>query len=267
VNPGSCRPLLYRIGGLALPLLLTACITEGPSPPRVDVPEPGAAPRAGNAGATRRPATRAYPATTTARAATQPRVYPAYPAGGARPGVPVGESGGITVQSSTESGADAGSADGYPMAGAASEPASDAEGYPAPDSAMPVVGAAPGYPDAGADPAAAAEPPVAAAAGVAIGADHVPARSSNNAVNALLASADGARRKGDLDAAVAAAERALRIEPGDPAVYYELALLRLARGERDLAGQLARKGLAQGPEPELRQRLEDVLAQATRASG
>ncbi len=267
MNPGSCRPLLYRIGGLALPLLLTACITEGPSPPRVDVPEPGAAPRAGNAGATRRPATRAYPATTTARAATQPRVYPAYPAGGARPGVPVGESGGITVQSSTESGADAGSADGYPMAGAASEPASDAEGYPAPDSAMPVVGAAPGYPDAGADPAAAAEPPVAAAAGVAIGADHVPARSSNNAVNALLASADGARRKGDLDAAVAAAERALRIEPGDPAVYYELALLRLARGERDLAGQLARKGLAQGPEPELRQRLEDVLAQATRASG
>ena len=263
MNPGSCRVLLYRIGGLALPLLLTACITEGPSPPRVDVPEPGAAPRAGNAGATRQTATPAYPATATA---ARPRVYPAYPAGGARPGVPVGESGGITVQSSTESGADAGSADGYPMAGAASEPASDAEGYPAADSAMPAVGGAPGYP-AVADPAAAAEPPVAATAGVAIGADHVPARSSNNAVNALLASADGARRKGDLDAAVAAAERALRIEPGDPAVYYELALLRLARGERDLAGQLARKGLAQGPEPELRQRLEEVLAQATRASG
>lgn len=220
MNPGSCRPLLYRIGGLALPLLLTACITEGPSPPRVDVPEPGAAPRAGNAGTTRQTAPRAYPATATA---ARPRVYPAYPAGGPRPGVPVGESGGITVQSSTESGADAGSADGSAIAGATSQPA--------------------------------------------IGADHVPARSSNNAVNALLASADGARRKGDLDAAVAAAERALRIEPGDPAVYYELALLRLARGERDLAGQLARKGLAQAPEPELRQRLEDVLAQATRASG
>ena len=264
MNPGSCRPLLYRMGGLALPLLLTACITEGPAPPRVDVPEPGAAPRAGSAGATRQAATRAYPATA---GAARPRVYPAYPAGGARPGVPVGESGGITVQSSTESGADAGSADGSAIAGVTSQPASGAEGYPPADSAMPAVGAAPGYPDAGADPAAAAEPPVAAAAGVAIGADHVPARSSNNAVNALLASADGARRKGDLDAAVAAAERALRIEPGDPAVYYELALLRLARGERDLAGQLARKGLAQGPEPELRQRLEDVLAQATRASG
>ena len=206
MNPGSCRVLLYRIGGLALPLLLTACITEGPSPPRVDVPEPGAAPRAGNAGATRQTATPAYPATATA---ARPRVYPAYPAGGARPGVPVGESGGITVQSSTESGADAGSADGSAIAGATSQPASGAEGYPAPDSAMPVVGAAPGYPDAGADPAAPAEPPVAPTAGVAIGADHVPARSSHTAVNALLASADGARRKGDLDAAVAAAERAL----------------------------------------------------------
>jgi hypothetical protein len=66
---------------------------------------------------------------------------------------------------------------------------------------------------------------------------------------------------------VAAAERALRIQPGDPAVYCELALLRLAQGQRELAGQLARKGLAQQPEPELRQRLEEVLARATAASG
>ena len=59
----------------------------------------------------------------------------------------------------------------------------------------------------------------------------------------------------------------MRIQPGDPAVYCELALLRLAQGQRELAGQLARKGLAQQPEPELRQRLEEVLARATAASG
>ena len=89
---------------------------------------------------------------------------------------------------------------------------------------------------------------------------HVPARSNNAAVNALLAQADGARRAGNLDSAIASAERALRIAPSDPAVYYELAVLRLRQGDRARAEQLARKGLSYQPDAELRQRLEDLLA-------
>jgi tetratricopeptide (TPR) repeat protein len=157
------------------------------------------------------------------------------------------------VQSSSETPA----AGSYPAVSASTYPQGGTEGYPAPAEAYPA--AAQPVPAEGATSA----PPAAAV----IEEGHVPARSANNAVNALLASADGARRRGDLDAAVAAAERALRIQPGDPAVYCELALLRLAQGQRELAGQLARKGLAQQPEPELRQRLEEVLARATAASG
>lgn len=153
----------------------------------------------------------------------------------ASPGLPADDTSGITVQSSTDAPPDT---------------------YPAGAAAAAVTGAA--------SPAPASAPPPSA---IAIDESHVPARSANAAVNALLASADGSRRRGDLGAAVAAAERALRIQPGDPAVYCELALLRLAQGQRDLAIQLARKGLAQQPEPDLRARLEDLIARASVASG
>ena len=91
---------------------------------------------------------------------------------------------------------------------------------------------------------------------------HRPLRSSNAAVNALLAQADGSRRGGNLSGAIASAERALRIAPADPVVYYELALLRLANSERGVAEQLARKGLSCQPDEELRQRLQDLIARA-----
>ncbi len=237
---------------LLLPLMLSACITEGPAPPRVDVPEPGAATRSGAVTPARRPAARAYPATRTYPAGSAARSYPAATSATASPGLPAEDTGGITVQSSTETPPP----DAYPAGSASTYPASEAAGYPASDETYP--GVASPTEQGGATPVAGA---------AAIAEDHVPARSSNNAVNALLASADGSRRRGDLDAAVAAAERALRIQPGDPAVYYELALLRLAQGQRELAGQLARKGLAQQPEPDLRQKLEEVLAQATAARG
>ena len=234
--PGLVHPPMRAVLGVLLPLMLSACITEGPSPPRVDVPEPGAATRSGAVTSARPPTAHAYPSTRAYPSGSAARSYPATTPATASPGLPAEDTGGITVQSSTET------------------PAADA--YPA---------SAESYPGAASTTEQGAAAPVAGAA--AIAEDHVPARSSNNAVNALLASADGSRRRGDLDAAVAAAERALRIQPGDPAVYYELALLRLAQGQRELAGQLARKGLAQQPEPDLRQKLEELLAQATAASG
>ncbi len=257
MSPGVL-PLPFRaLLGLLLPLVLSACITEGPSPPRVDVPEPGAAGHARASAPARRTAPRTYPAERPAAraypAGAAARSFPATAPAAASPGLPAGDAGDITVQSSSEAPA----VGSYPAGSASTYPAGSAEGYSAPAEAYP--GAAQPVPAEGATTA----PPAAAV----IEEGHVPARSTNNAVNALLASADGARRRGDLDAAVAAAERALRIQPGDPAVYCELALLRLAQGQRELAGQLARKGLAQQPEPELRQRLEEVLARATAASG
>jgi tetratricopeptide (TPR) repeat protein len=247
VTPGLLRLPVRTLLGLSLPFVLSACITEGPSPPRVDVPEPGAAGHARGSAPARRAAPSAYPAGAAARS------YPATAPAAASPGLPAGDAGDITVQSSSETPA----VGSYPAVSASTYPQGGTEGYPAPAEAYPA--AAQPVPAEGATSA----PPAAAV----IEEGHVPARSANNAVNALLASADGARRRGDLDAAVAAAERALRIQPGDPAVYCELALLRLAQGQRELAGQLARKGLAQQPEPELRQRLEEVLARATAASG
>ena len=250
------------LSGVFLPLVLSGCITEGPSPPRVDVPEPGAAAHAPAATPARRSQARAYPAPGSAAraypAGSATRAYPAPASAAARPGLPAGDAGGITVQSSTEQAP----ATAYPTASVGSYPEPGSPAYPPPAESYP----APADPAAG-QGAAAPVPAAPADAGVAIDQGHVPARSSNNAVNALLASADGSRRRGDLDAAVASAERALRIQPGDPAVYYELALLRLAQGQRELAGQLARKGLAQQPEPDLRSRLEEVLARATAASG
>jgi len=241
VIPAVLR-LAFRVcSGALLPFLLAACVTEVPSPPRVDVPEPGAATAARPAATARRSAARAYPAASPGARAYPAgggaRAYPAQAPAAASVGVPADDTSGITVQSSTETPAD-------------SYPAGDAAVYPA---AAPVA----------ADTGVASPAPSA----IAIEEGHVPARSPNAAVNALLASADGSRRRGDLGAAVAAAERALRIQPGDPAVYCELGLLRLAQGQRELAIQLARKGLAQQPEPDLRARLEDLIARASAASG
>ncbi len=220
-RPTHPRAPLRALLLLASSTLLGACVAEGPSPPRVDVPEPGTAVSRARSGTAAGTGVRVYPSASSRapQAVVAPSAIPLpAPAGSAAPGP-----GGITVEGSAEQGA-------VPV---------DAPGASAP---------APG-------------------SAYQIASDHVPARSSNNAVNALLAHADTSRRQGNLDAAIAAAERALRIEPGDPAVYCELALLRLARGDRALAAQLARKGLAQQPEPALRQQLEEILTRATTASG
>lgn len=210
---------LRVVAPCVLALLLGGCITEGPAPPRVDLPEPGAA--AGARGAPR--------ATTTAA-----------PRSGAA------STGGVRVHAAPSStlplppsGVTPGTAQAYPATGTGGEPVSAGAG-----SALPLPEAAPG------------------AGGFSIEPQHVPAVSSNSAVNTLLAQADSARRGGDIEAAIAAAERALRIAPADPAVYYELATLRLARGEADAAVQLAQKGLSHNPDLELRQRLTELLARA-----
>ncbi|MCB1631301.1 MAG: tetratricopeptide repeat protein [Pseudomonadales bacterium] len=232
---------LTRALGAALVLLLAGCATPldtaTRSPPRVDVPEPGAAraagrpavaapvrpapPRAGNASVHPAPGATTYPAAE----AGSPQVI-------ATPAAPVDSA--------------------YPQAG---ELPPAEHGSPGPGVVTPPA-------DENAFtiemPAAAAPPPAAVAEGLA------PPPSSNRAVTILLAQADSARRDGNLDSAIAAAERAVRIAPSDPAAYCQLAELRLARGERAQAEQLARKGLSNGPGPELRARLEAVAESSRR---
>jgi hypothetical protein len=220
------RALARAVVTGALALLVGGCAVGGGSPPSVEVPEPGASTTATGSG------TRA---TGVPGSVTQPR--PATTSG-----LPIPSPGPSSVPRGTPATREP---PGTPSAGVpATRPeeqplAIEMERAPATGSTE-MAPAAMG--DRLADPA------------------HVPARSSNTAVNALLAQADGARRAGNLEGAIAAAERALRIAPSDPAVYYELAVLRLRQGDRARAEQLARKGLSYQPDVELRQRLEDLIA-------
>ncbi len=238
---GLCSYRLTRSLAAVLVLLLAGCATPldtaTRSPPRVDVPEPGAARAAGrpSVAAPVRPApSRAGNATV--RPVPGATTYPATAAGSPQvittPAAPVDSA--------------------YPQTGA---PPFAEPGAPGPAAATPST-------DENAFtiemPAAPAGAPAAATDGLA------PPQSSNRAVTILLAQADSARRDGNLDAAIAAAERAVRIAPSDPAAYCQLAELRLARGDRAQAEQLARKGLSHQPDPELRARLEAVADRSRR---
>jgi len=236
-SAGQCLRVL-RIAAIACLPLLGGCAGQFAesthAPPRVDVPEPGAAAgtRAPAPAAPQPGVAKAYPARPAAApATTAPR--PAYPA--AQP----------------------------PRAGQPPSPYPAAPGgipaaEPAPEAALPLPGAAPsasgdGFTIEPGDDRAAAQVEL-----------HAPPPSANTAVNTLLAQAATERRGGNLDAAIAAAERALRIAPADPAVYCELATLRLERGDYALAEQLARKGLSYQPDAEMQQRLGAIIERARR---
>jgi tetratricopeptide (TPR) repeat protein len=220
--------------------LLAACAApfapSGRSPPAVDVPEPGAR---STAPAVARPAP--APASAPPAASTYPAAPPRYPTAGGYPG----------NQSAIPSGVYSERAPQYPLPlpGAAAQE----NGV-----AIPLPGSAATEDSLGFEPVT---PPAAAASGPGY---LPPARSDNSAVNTLLAQAAGERSSGNVDGAIAAAERALRIAPADPAVYCELATLRLQRGDLAMAEQLARKGLSYQPDPELRQRLDEIIERARR---
>ena len=181
--------------------------------------------------------------------------------GRAPPRVDVPEPGGRARTTAPQGGV-AGSARAYPQperppqAQGSVASSSPAREFPASQDTLPVPGAAPS------DDSLTIEPQSTPGLGENAVPDYAPAQSRNSAVNTLLAQADTQRRGGNVDAAIAAAERALRIAPSDPAVYYQLAMLRLEQGDKAAAGQLARKGLSYQPDPELRQRLNDIVARA-----
>ena len=231
-SAGQCLRVL-RIAAIACLPLLGGCAGQFAesthAPPRVDVPEPGAA------AGTRAPAP----------AAAQPgvaKVYPARPAAVPRPAYPSAQPPRAEQPPSTSPAAPGGL------------PAPE----PAPAAALPLPGAAASASEDGftIEPGDDRD-----AARVEL---HAPPPSANTAVNTLLAQAATEHRGGNLDAAIAAAERALRIAPSDPAVYCELATLRLERGDYALAEQLARKGLSYQPDAEMQQRLGAIIERARR---
>ncbi|MDG4555404.1 MAG: tetratricopeptide repeat protein [Candidatus Competibacter sp.] len=147
---------------------------------------------------------------------------------------------------------------------------------PAPESTVamatpPVAPAAPAAPvqamPAPAAPAAPAPPP----ARPTPPADLPPAeitREGNQAVVALLDSADKYVRSKQLDKAGAALERALRIEPRNAGIWYDLAQIRLHQGEYQQAESLASKSnnLASGNRA-LQARNWKLIAVARKATG
>lgn len=235
----NAAPLrLLRVGALACLPLLGGCAAQftesSRSPPRIDVPEPGAGPAAP---AQPRSAS-GYPAPGTAHPAARPATVPAtsaYPSTSPPPGVQTAPAVDLPLPAPSA----AGSEDSFTI--------ESADGTGVPGAMPPVAGA----------PAATVQDPQPIEL-------QTPPASANAAVNTLLAQAATERRGGNLDAAIAAAERALRIAPADPAVYCELATLRLERGDYALAEQLARKGLSHQPDAELQQRLGAIIARAQR---
>lgn len=238
-STGRCLRVL-RIAAIACLPLLGGCAGQFAesthAPPRVDVPEPGAAAgrRAPAPVAAQPSAAKVYPARPgAAPVTTAPR--PTYPA--AQP-----PRAGQPQPPST-----------YPAV-----PGGIPAAEPAPAAALPLPGAVPsasedGFTIESGDDRAAARVELQS-----------PPPSANTAVNTLLAQAATERRGGNLDAAIAAAERALRIAPADPAVYCELATLRLERGDYALAEQLARKGLSYQPDAQMQQRLNAIIERARR---
>ena len=147
-------------------------------------------------------------------------------------------------------------------------PASAPEPEPEPEPVQPPVAMAtpPAAPSA---PAAAPSAPKPARP--APPADLPPAeitREGNQAVAALLDSADKYVKSNQLDKAGAALERALRIEPRNAGIWHDLAQIRLHQGEYQQAESLASKSnnLAAGNRT-LQARNWKVIASARKASG
>lgn len=93
-------------------------------------------------------------------------------------------------------------------------------------------------------------------------------REGNQAVVALLDSADKYVKGGQLDKAGAALERALRIEPRNAGIWHDLAQIRLHQGQYQQAESLASKSnnLASGNQA-LQSRNWKLIAAARKASG
>ncbi|MEI2743705.1 MAG: tetratricopeptide repeat protein [Candidatus Competibacter sp.] len=150
-------------------------------------------------------------------------------------------------------------------------PAPAASGAPAPVNPT-VAMTAPPDPDLDPNPAPVAPPPRATpAAPPPRTADLPPAeinRDGNQAVVALLESADKYVKSNQLDKAGAALERALRIEPRNAGIWYDLAQIRLHQGQYQQAESLASKSnnLAGGNRA-LQSRNWKLIGSARRAIG
>lgn len=91
--------------------------------------------------------------------------------------------------------------------------------------------------------------------------------SSVPAVQGLLATAEQARRTGNLAAASGHLERAQRLAPQSPLVYQRLADLRLLQKRPVEAEQFARKGLSFASAPTAQAMLWRLVAEARRQQG
>ena len=91
---------------------------------------------------------------------------------------------------------------------------------------------------------------------------------SNEAVLALLNTAQSAQQQGDYRSAQAALQRAQRISPRDQEVYYQLAQVHLDLQDHRLAEQVALKGvsLAQGQAPQL-EKFWSLITDIRKAAG
>jgi hypothetical protein len=152
-------------------------------------------------------------------------------------------------------------ADAPPASASTSEPTPEPASAPVPEPAQPPVAMA-------TPPAAPSAPKPARPAPPA---DLPPAeitREGNQAVAALLDSADKYVKSNQLDKAGAALERALRIEPRNAGIWHDLAQIRLHQSEYQQAESLASKSnnLAAGNRT-LQARNWKVIASARKASG
>ena len=210
-------------------------------------------------------------------AAASPPAYPAYPAPRtddySRGAAPLPE----PAYSSSRQGAD----DLYettPSSGLLPEPQPVVPRTPPPTPARPTPAPVPTPPAAEstvamvAPPAAPTQPaPAPAPARPVPPTDLPPAeitREGNQAVVALLDSADKYVRSNQLDKAGAALERALRIEPRNAGIWHDLAQIRLHQGQYQQAESLASKSnnLASGNRS-LQARNWKLMAVARKASG
>ncbi|AZS51656.1 tetratricopeptide repeat protein [Entomomonas moraniae] len=91
----------------------------------------------------------------------------------------------------------------------------------------------------------------------------------DDAVLALLTTAQQQKDAGNLNEAAASAERAQRIAPSEPRVLYMLSVIRLQQGDAEVAEQLARRALSYTTDgqAELKSNLWEVVAQARDKQG
>lgn len=154
-------------------------------------------------------------------------------------------------------------------------PPAPAPATPAPAPAQPAVALAPPPsatpPEPEPEPEAIQPAPSPSVRPVSPPADLPPAeitREGNQAVAALLESADQYVKSNQLDKAGAALERALRIEPRNAGIWHDLAQIRLHQGQYQQAESLASKSnnLA-GSNRGLQSRNWKVIAAARKATG